>query len=435
MQQDALHGGEARKVTVFEGKELDLQPETFTQQLREYDVVLVDFYADWCRFCQMLKPAWIQTAKALKGRTGIAIATLDCVKYPQACKEHKITKYPTMKVFRRGVEGKKEYRGARTTEAFVKYLESESTDKVQHVTSSKALDDVIEASEDKRMIVGFFSKEASPMRGFFDVLATRMRDDCQFVVVEDEAVTREHGAEVGTIVYKTDPDHKLDEQYDGSMDISELYRWARQKCLPLVRELTFANVEGIAEEAKPFLIFFYNPKDEGKGVRLFKKTVEEHPDIVGKRQFFNFLIADGTKFTVPLSTMNKKVEDLPVLALDSFNKMYNFGNPNCLAIPDKLEKFMSDFQSGELHRLYVSGEYHPYSCEKELDMIVGLHEEIISDFPEEMKNVVDNHRREREDSIEMGGDGDYDGEENRVHDSVFKHLKPGVHRYSMHDEL
>ena len=38
----------------------------------------------------------------------------------------------------------------------------------------------------------------------------------------------------------------------------------------------------------------------------------------------NFLVADGTKFTHPLHHLGKSVNDLPVLAIDSFRHMYVF---------------------------------------------------------------------------------------------------------------
>jgi len=38
----------------------------------------------------------------------------------------------------------------------------------------------------------------------------------------------------------------------------------------------------------------------------------------------NFLTADGSKFTHPLHHLGKTVNDLPVLAIDSFRHMYIF---------------------------------------------------------------------------------------------------------------
>jgi len=40
-----------------------------------------------------------------------------------------------------------------------------------------------------------------------------------------------------------------------------MYEWAHDKCVPLVREITFQNGEELTEEGLPFLILFHQPED------------------------------------------------------------------------------------------------------------------------------------------------------------------------------
>ena len=40
-----------------------------------------------------------------------------------------------------------------------------------------------------------------------------------------------------------------------------MYEWAHDKCVPLVREITFQNGEELTEEGLPFLILFHKMED------------------------------------------------------------------------------------------------------------------------------------------------------------------------------
>lgn len=77
------------------------------------------------------------------------------------------------------------------------------------------------------------------------------------------------------IVFK--PDHATPENeheaFNGSLTImDELHAWLADKCVPLVREITFENAEELTEEGLPFLILFHKP-DDVDTVKLYKEIV------------------------------------------------------------------------------------------------------------------------------------------------------------------
>lgn len=51
-----------------------------------------------------------------------------------------------------------------------------------------------------------------------------------------------------------------------------LTTWSKEKCVPLVREITFANAEELTDEGLPFLILFHKDKDQ-QSVTLFEREV------------------------------------------------------------------------------------------------------------------------------------------------------------------
>ena len=61
--------------------------------------------------------------------------------------------------------------------------------------------------------------------------------------------------------------------YMGDLSNFDLLKtWVSDKCIPLVREITFENAEELTEEGLPFLLLFHHPEDTGS-IELFKSEV------------------------------------------------------------------------------------------------------------------------------------------------------------------
>lgn len=69
----------------------------------------------------------------------------------------------------------------------------------------------------------------------------------------------------------------------------------------------------------------------------------------------NFLTADGLKFAHPLHHLGKSLDDLPLIAIDSFRHMYLFPDIKDMEKPGVLLAFIKDLYSGKLHREFHYG--------------------------------------------------------------------------------
>jgi endoplasmic reticulum resident protein 44 len=68
----------------------------------------------------------------------------------------------------------------------------------------------------------------------------------------------------GDVVYYHPPQilQEKDVYYMGPINTHEaFYAWANEKCVPLVREITFENAEELTDEGLPFLILFHDAND------------------------------------------------------------------------------------------------------------------------------------------------------------------------------
>jgi thioredoxin 1 len=72
--------------------------EHFNEVTARHDVVLVDFYADWCGPCQQLEPIVEEVA----AETDAAVAKVDIDRYQRLAQQHGVQGVPTIVVFSDG---------------------------------------------------------------------------------------------------------------------------------------------------------------------------------------------------------------------------------------------------------------------------------------------------------------------------------------------
>ncbi len=73
-------------------------PDDFDDLVAEHDVVLVDFYADWCGPCRMMEPA----VEAVAAETDAAVLKVDVDVHQSLAAEYGVQGIPTLLVFADG---------------------------------------------------------------------------------------------------------------------------------------------------------------------------------------------------------------------------------------------------------------------------------------------------------------------------------------------
>ncbi|XP_017771319.1 PREDICTED: endoplasmic reticulum resident protein 44-like [Nicrophorus vespilloides] len=335
---------------------VSLTQQTIDMTLASNELVFINFYADWCRFSNMLMPIFDEAADKVTedfpdaGR--VVMAKVDCDKESAIATRFHITKYPTLKVIRNGQPAKREFRGQRSVEAFASFVKKQLEDPIKEFHSIKELTELESA---KRIIIGYFDRRDQQEYNMFRRVAGNLKDDCQFHVGFGGASEQMHPPGQPVIVFRPDKDRSNadDETYMGKMDnFDEMHVWISNKCVPLVREITFENAEELTEEGLPFLILFHKP-DDNESIKKYNDLVQN--ELLSEKQTINFLTADGKKFAHPLHHLGKGESDLPLIAIDSFRHMYLFPNFKDMDDPGKLKQFIQDLYSGKLHREFHYG--------------------------------------------------------------------------------
>jgi len=392
---------------------VQLDPSNIDSTLADNEFVFINFYADWCRFSQMLSPVWDEAAekaaKAFPEKGKVVIAKVDCDKHGGLGTRFHVTKYPTLKYVRNGQMAKREYRGQRSADKFIEFVEGQTKEQVKEFLD---LSELHEMDEKKRYLIGYFEQRESAEYSVFRRVASNLKDDCVFLAGFGDVSKTMHPPSQSIVAFRPNKarSNEDDETFTGNLkSYDELNAWAGDKCTPLVREITFENAEELTEEGLPFLILFHAP-DDNESIKEYTDLVQR--ELMEDKQNVNFLVADGIKFAHPLHHLGKNKEDLPLIAIDSFRHMYLFPKYEDAQIPGKLKNFLQDLYSGKLHR-----EFH-----------YGPDKETTSDEPEKA-NEVDtgpgkpqgNNRVKREKNPPI---------------SQFKELGPSKNRYTLlHDEF
>ncbi|VDM59506.1 unnamed protein product [Angiostrongylus costaricensis] len=389
-------------------------------QLCNQMVVFVAFCADWCPFSRRLKPIFEESARVFKQENpdaSVVWAIVDSVRQADVGDKYYVNKYPTMKVFVNGELIQKEYRSTRSVEALTNFVKYQLSTAINEFSNEEQLNSTIDRSKRnivalvkrgdevyanvKKSIGAFFSLTSSSkwiiksrstlyrriwwialrktVTGKpFQKIASLLREDCTFWVLAEAPSATLNEERLSFI----DPDTQQEQHFSGDFrDYEFLKQWVTDKCIPLVREVTFENVEELTEEGLPFLLYFRDPKKKDEDKIFTEQVVRELYD---QRAAVNPLLADGYKFAHPLKHLGKTM------------------------------KFVLDLHSGKLHK-----DFHETLDQKMIDLAKFKEENGIVD-----DDLEDN--RETDQRLPSTRPGD-----TTPPPSVFKQLKPSEKRYSL----
>lgn len=91
MTQDTQSVAPDEKIEISEPSDLDAA-------VSEYDVVLADFYADWCGPCKMME----STVENIARETSAAVVKVDVDQFQQLAAQYRVQGVPTLVLFSDG---------------------------------------------------------------------------------------------------------------------------------------------------------------------------------------------------------------------------------------------------------------------------------------------------------------------------------------------
>ena len=74
--------------------------KSFNEQIQSSKLVLVDFYAEWCDPCKMMKPILLDVAERIGDKA--TIISVDIDKEKELATKHRIQSVPTLIIYKNG---------------------------------------------------------------------------------------------------------------------------------------------------------------------------------------------------------------------------------------------------------------------------------------------------------------------------------------------
>lgn len=100
---------------------LVLTKDNFQKVVEGNEFVLVEFYAPWCGHCKQLVPIYDKLGEHYADSETVVIAKMDAT--ANELEHTKINSFPTIYLYRKGDNQKVEFRGERTLEGFIAFLD------------------------------------------------------------------------------------------------------------------------------------------------------------------------------------------------------------------------------------------------------------------------------------------------------------------------
>ncbi|KAI8829185.1 thioredoxin-like protein [Chytriomyces cf. hyalinus JEL632] len=226
---------------------VDLTPSNFKKVIDGSKPALVEFYAPWCGHCKTLAPIYEELADAFVKEKNLVIAKVDADAHKTLGEQFKVTGFPTLKWFPKGVTEEPEaYSGGRDLESLAKFITEKTGFKssikkaisyVQELNTPEKFDGVV-GSKDKHVLVEFFAPwcgHCKSLAPIYEKVARDFATESNCVVANVDATVNQDSASkhdvqgYPTIKFFAAGD-KEGEKYEGGRTEADFVAFLNEKC-------------------------------------------------------------------------------------------------------------------------------------------------------------------------------------------------------------
>ncbi|XP_018422420.1 PREDICTED: protein disulfide-isomerase A3 [Nanorana parkeri] len=363
---------------------IDLTDDDFEVTVKEYSVILVEFFAPWCGHCKKLAPEFEVAATKLKGT--VALAKVDCTANSNTCNKYGVSGYPTIKIFRDGEESGA-YDGPRSADGIV------STMKKQAGPASVTLRSVDEfekfIADSDASVVGFFRDLYSDPHQEYLKAANTLREKYRFAHTDDDGLVNKYDNNgEGIVLFR--PPRLANKFEDGSVSFPadekitshKIKKFIQDNIFGICPHLTEDNRESI--QGKDLLVAYYdldydkNPKGSNYWRNRVMMVAKKFLDAGQK---LNFAVANRKSFAHEVTEfgLDSSSSDIPVVGIktakgEKFVMQEEFSRDG-----KALERFLQDYFDGKLKR-YMKSEPIPQNNDGPVKVIVAENfDELVND--------------------------------------------------------
>merc|ERR550519_1772452 len=244
---------------------LKLTADNFTKIAKSRELMLVMFYAPWCKHCKQLEPEYEGAAIELDG-WGITLAKVDGTREKELADQYNVGGWPVLKMFRKGRVF--EYNGPREKQNIIDFMKEQfkpPSEEKNHMLGITNNMNRLDAT-----VVGFF-KGKSDLYDEYIVAANEMRGTFKFMHTTDVSIAEQFKIPPETVavfqpeIAWTPYENKTYHLTKKSATYKEIIQFVRKSSIPLVGQRTKANLFKYSE--KPLVVVYYDVNYQHQYVR------------------------------------------------------------------------------------------------------------------------------------------------------------------------
>ncbi|CAN8067388.1 unnamed protein product [Agarophyton chilense] len=237
--------------------------DNFESLIGAEELTLVKFFAPWCGHCKKMADDFKQAATVLKGKA--QLVDLDATEEKDLAQKYGVRGFPTLKLFSKG-ELISDYKGGRTKDDIVKYIERALLPSVTHCADAEALSTFVSENKGKSLAI---SVKADKLESEFKKASMSLRDvmpdSIAFASVDDAALVKDlAGKDVDDDIVLLVREDKSSDSFSGTPE--DVGGWLKFGAIPLFSELSRETASLYTELDNPIFLLFQDPDKKDKDV-------------------------------------------------------------------------------------------------------------------------------------------------------------------------
>ncbi|CAD8083585.1 unnamed protein product [Paramecium sonneborni] len=242
----------------YDGDVLVLNDNTINAAIKQFDYLLVEFYASWCGHCKQFAPEYSQFATQVKeaGQSFVVAKLNGGDQEKQAMNKYKVSSFPTIILLIKGHAVP--YNGDRSANGLMNFVTQALEDKLVRVDE---IDDVYKFLSDNSLSLLYFVKDQQQPELQIYSLAAKIFPNLKFGYTTSAYARKLYDVDEGQIVlFRTFEERR--KEFTDQITLQKLTDFLYENSTPSFEELENKSYTNIFNKNTPALILFWNQQSQ-----------------------------------------------------------------------------------------------------------------------------------------------------------------------------
>jgi protein disulfide isomerase family A protein 3 len=364
---------------IFASDVLVLTDSDFESKVKDYDILLAEFYAPWCGHCKRLAPEYDKAATTLaQNDPPVTLVKVDCTVETQTCSKYGVSGYPTLKIFKNG-EVAEDYNGPREADGIVATMKSKAGPAYRVLETLAEYEKFL--SHNDYSIIGYFDSDKNSLKDDLVKVSGQLSEKFRFAyTTAKDILAKASGYKNKIVIHQP---QRLQSKFEEAFQVVEavgdkVKSYIQEKIYGLAGHRTLSNA---GDYTKPTVVVYYNVDylRDAKGtnyvrnrvLKVAKKLADENVNV-------RFAVSNAEEFRQELGQFgvsDVKKDGKYVLARGPKDEKYRLTEEFSF---EALEDFARKLSNGKLEP-YLKSQPIPEQTEDVKVVVAKNFDEIVND--------------------------------------------------------